>query len=256
VTVSSGVDLVTLGKTGIKTTVLGMGTGTRGGREQRDLLESGFVDLMQHAYDRGIRYIDTADMYRTHELVRATLKQLPREDMFIQTKTRAKDAAAAKADIERFRREMDIETLDTVLVHCMTQKAWTADWRPVIDTLIQAREKGRLRAIGVSCHSLDALREAVDCEEIQVHLVRINPFQVKMDGSPSDVSAQIARGHNQGRGIIGMKIFGEGAFKTPEQRMDSIRYVLGLGTVHAFTIGFTSAQQVDETLSMIEKAAA
>ncbi len=256
VKVSSGAEIVTLGRSGIKTSVLGIGTGTRSGREQRGLGEEGFVQLVHQAYERGIRYLDTADMYKTHQLIGRAIKDLPREEMFIQTKTLAKRADKAKADIERFRKEIGIETLDTLLMHCMTRKNWPTDLRPVLDVLVDAKKKGRIRAIGVSCHDYEALKDAVDCDEIDVHLVRINPFGSHMEGTPEQISAQIERMHAKGRGVIGMKIYGEGAFKSAEKRLQSLKYVLGLGTVHCFTIGFSSIAQIDETLDAIKKATA
>ena len=256
VKVKSGTDLVTLGKSGIKTSVLGIGTGTRSGREQRDLGRDGFVRLAREAFDRGIRYIDTADMYRIHPFVGAALKELPREEMFIQTKTTAKNADKAKADIERFRRELGIETMDTLLIHCMTKDKWPVDMRPVIDVLLEAKRKGQVRAIGVSCHSYDALADAASCEHLDVHLVRINPVGSRMDDKPEKVASQIRKMHQQNRGVIGMKVFSEGDFKTSEQRFKSLKFVLGLGTVHAFTIGFSDINQIDETLAMIEQAVA
>jgi predicted aldo/keto reductase-like oxidoreductase len=252
----AGSDVVTLGKSGIKTSVLGIGTGTRGGREQRDLGQEAFVRLAREAFDRGLRYIDTADMYKIHPFVQAALKELPREKMFIQTKTRAKDAATARDDIDRFRRELGLETLDTVLIHCMTKDEWPVDYRPVIDVLLEAKRKDQVRAIGVSCHSLEALVDAADCDWMDVHLVRINPAGNRMDSTPENVAAQIARMRDKNRGVIGMKIFGEGDFKDRQQRFKSLKYVLGLGTVQAFTIGFSSAEQIDETLELIEQATA
>ena len=91
---------------------------------------------------------------------------------------------------------------------------------------------------------------------MDVHLVRINHNGEKMDGSPADVSAQIARMHKKGRGVLGMKIYGEGAFKSREQRLNSLKYVMGLGGVQAFTIGFSKIEQIDETLELIEEATA
>jgi len=255
-TVKSGTDLVTLGKTGIKTTVLGIGTGTRGGREQRELGEEGFLRLARHAFERGIRYIDTADTYKTHPLVAKALKELPRDQVFLLSKTWAKDAEKAKQDIERLRQELGVETIDAFLIHCMTKKNWPPDMRPVIDVLVEAKRKGQIRAIGVSCHTFDALTDAVACDEIDLHLVRINPFGKKMEGTADEIAAQIQKMHQKGRGVLGMKIFGEGLLKTREERLASLKYVLGLGTVQAFTIGFGNTEQIDETLELIQEAAA
>ncbi|MFQ5810544.1 MAG: aldo/keto reductase, partial [Armatimonadota bacterium] len=252
----SGADLVTLGKSNITTSLLGVGTGTRGGSEQRLLGPDAFARIVRHAYDCGVRYIDTADRYRTHGLVRNAIKGLPREDLFIQTKSAARSAEEAAADIERFRVELGVDYLDTVLMHCMTRRTFPTDMRPVQDALREAKQKGTVRAIGVSCHGFPPLEASADCDGLDVHLVRINPFGDKMGGTPDDVAAQMQKMSRDNRGILGMKIFGETGFDSREKRLESLRYVLGLGTVHAFTIGFTSTEQVDETLDLIQQATA
>lgn len=254
VAVRSGVDAVTLGGTGIETSVLGLGTGTVGGREQRELGQEGFARLVRQAFERGVRYIDTADSYRIHPMVAEAIKGLPREKLFIQTKSGAKTAEMMRADIERFRQELNIETLDTCLMHCMRKKGWPVELRPVLDVMVEAKEKGRIRAIGVSCHTLEALADAVECDAIDVLLVRINHAASHMDAAPEQVAPLVRKMYEKGRGVLGMKIYGEGDFKTRQQRLDSLKYVLGLGCVPAFTIGFKDIGQIEETLGLIEEA--
>jgi predicted aldo/keto reductase-like oxidoreductase len=249
-------DRVILGKTGLETSVLGIGTGTHGGRDQLMLGQNEFTRLLRHALDRGLRYIDTADAYQMHTFVRLALQGVSRDRYYLQTKTRAKHPEVAKADIERFRRELRVDTIDTLLMHCMTKGSWPTDMRPVMDVLQEAKQKGHVRSVGISCHGWDPLVASVDCDWIDVQLIRINPFGYAMDGEPADVAAQIQKMHQQGRGILGMKIFGEGRCDTLEKRLESLRYVLGLGTVHAFTIGFVNTAQLDETMDLIEKALA
>ncbi len=251
-----GADQVALGDTGLKTSLLGLGTGTRGGREQRELGQEDFTRLFRYALDRGVRYIDTADSYRIHAMVGAALRGVPRDDYFLLTKTGARDAAAARSDIDRFRRELGVERFDVMLMHCMTTGDYPNRMQGVMDVLSEAKEKGIIGSVGVSCHGWDPLCASADCDWNDVHLVRINPFGSHMDGEPADVAEQIAKMHRQGRGVLGMKIFGEGNCDTREKRLESLRYVLGLGTVHAFTIGFGSRQQIDETLALIEEASA
>jgi hypothetical protein len=86
-----------------------------------------------------------------------------------------------------------------------------------------------------------------------VQLVRINPFNVAMDAAPEKVVAEIKKMHDKGRGVIGMKIFGENGFGSREKRLQSLKYVLGLGTVDCFTIGFRSIAEFDETMDLIEQ---
>lgn len=252
--VTCGTDVVTLGKSGVKTSVLGLGTGTRGGHEQREMGETEFTKMVRHALDCGVRYIDTADEYHTHYLVSKALKGIAKDKYFIQTKTRARHPEVAKADIERFRRELLVPQLDSLLMHCMSQGGWQTDMRPVMDVLHEAKEKGRVRAVGVSCHGFDPLVSSADCDWLDVILVRINPFGVKMDDKPDKVAGQIKKMHEKGHGVLGMKVFGENGYDSAEKRFAALKYVLGLGAVDAFTIGFSNTKQIDETLEMIRKA--
>jgi predicted aldo/keto reductase-like oxidoreductase len=253
--VKSGVDMATLGKSGLSTTVLGIGTGTHGGNEQRALGQPGLTTLVRHALDRGIRFIDTADSYRMHVLLQLALEGVPRDRYFIQTKTSAKHPEVAKVDIERFRRELKVDCLDILLMHCMTKKTWPVDMRPVQDVLLEAKRKGRIRAMGISCHGWDPLAASVEAEAIDVQLARINPFGAMMDGEPEKVAPLLKQMHDKGRGVLGMKIFGENGLGSREKRLASLKYVLGLGSVDAFTIGFTTTDQIDETLALIREAA-
>ena len=253
-TATKGTDLVTLGKSRLKPTLLGIGTGTRGGSEQLAIGQAEFTKMVRHALDRGIRYIDTADRYQTHLFVRLALKGVPRERYFIQTKTTARHPEVAKADINRFRRELRVDTIDSLLMHCMTKEGWPTDMRPVMDELLKAKERGHVKAIGISCHGFPPLAAAVGCDWCDIQLARINPFGIQMDGKPDKVAAELKKMHVKGRGVIGMKVFGETGYDSAEKRLQALRYVLNLGCVDCFTIGFTSAKQIDETLDLIEKA--
>ncbi len=257
---TSGADRVPLGKTGITTSLLGMGTGSTGVRHssnQVKLGEAKFKKLVRYAYDKGITYFDTADQYGSHIYLREALRGLPRDRLFIQTKTRAVTPEMARADIERFREELGVDYLDTLLMHCMQKGSWPLDHRPVMDTLAEAKAKGRIRAIGVSCHGMAPLKAAVDCDWIDVDLARINPVGGKagrMDGTPDEVAACLKAMHAKGKGIIGMKILAEGTLKAPEKQIESLRYVLGLGCLSCFVIGFESEQQIDQMMQRIETA--
>ena len=256
---TSGADEVTLGKTGIKSSLLGLGTGTVGVKHssnQVKLGQEGFTKLVRHAYDSGIRYFDTADQYGSHIFLREAIRGLPRDRLFIQTKTRALTADVAKVDIQRFREELEVDYIDSLLMHCMTKGTWPNDMQPVMDVLMEAKAKKWVRAIGVSCHGMAPLRAAVDCDWVEIDLARINPVGVKarMDGPPEEVVPCLKAMHEKGKGILGMKILGEGTFKTAEQQLESLRFVLGLGCVNAMVIGFESTAQIDQAMKNVETA--
>jgi predicted aldo/keto reductase-like oxidoreductase len=258
--VNSPTDQVVLGRTGVKTSLIGLGTGSVGVKRSSNQVKLGqekFIKLVRHAYDCGITYFDTADQYGSHLFLRDALKPLPREKLYIQTKTRATTADVARADIDRFREELGVDYIDTLLMHCMTKGSWPTDFRPVMDVLSEAKAKGRVRAIGVSCHGMAPLKAAVGCDWVEVDLARINPVggdPGRMDGTPEQVAACLKAMHEKGKGIIGMKILAEGNLKKPEEQLQSLRFVLGLGCVDAFVIGFESPEQINQIMRLTETA--
>ena len=254
--IKSGTDLVTLGKTGIETSVLGMGTGSNGVRRssrQLRLGQAAFTRVIRHGIDRGLRYVDAADQYGTHIFVREALKGVPREKLFIQTKTRALQPEVAKVDLDRFRQELGTDYIDSLLMHAMGSETWPADMRPVMDVLAEAKENKIVRAVGISCHGIAPLRASTDCDWLDTQLAPINPFGAVMD-APQDEYLQCFKAlHDQGKGVIGMKLFACGRHATREERLESLKFVLGQGCVDAFPIGFESPEQIDDVLEMIKE---
>lgn len=245
-------DLVTLGKTGIKLSRLAIGTGTHGvnrtsvqGRQGIN----GFADLLCHAYDQGVNFWETADQYGTHNHLREGMRRVGKNNVVVLTKTRASTAEQMKADLDRFRRELGRDHLDVVLLHCMTDDDWPARKEGAMEVLSRAREQGIIRAHGVSCHTLGALKTAAKSPWVQVDLARINPKQASMDADPETVLGVLREMKAQGKGIIGMKIFGAG--KLAGDIDGSLRYCTRLDVLDAFTIGFGTRGQMDEVVTKL-----
>jgi aryl-alcohol dehydrogenase-like predicted oxidoreductase len=255
---TSAADKVTLGRTGIKASLLGLGTGSIGvghTSNQVKLGEVGFTKLVRYAFDRGINYLDTADQYGSHIYTRSAIKGIKRDELFLQTKTRATTADMAKADVERFRQELGTDYIDSLVMHCMTKGSWPTDFRPVMDVLSDAKRKGHVKAVGVTCHGMAPLQAAVKCDWVEIDQARINPVggnAGRMDGTPEQVAECLKEMHKQGKGVLGMKILAEGTLKTPEKQLESLRFVLGLGCVDAFVIGFETPEQIDQIMRHIE----
>src|ERR1700684_4448581 len=150
-------DTVTLGSTGIKTSRLAMGTGTVGSghhSHQTALGVDGLSALLLNGYDHGLRFFDAADSYGSHPHVAETLKHVPRDKVTVLSKTWARDAPTARADLDRFRQELGVDYLDICLMHCVTEGDWTERFKGVMDVLSEAKQKGIIRAHGCSCHSI------------------------------------------------------------------------------------------------------
>jgi aryl-alcohol dehydrogenase-like predicted oxidoreductase len=254
----SPTDKRTLGKTGIQVSLVGMGTGSIGSGQasnQTKLGVKGFTRVVRHALDCGVCLFDVADQYGSHTYLRAALKGVDRDKYVIQTKTHATDEPACRSHIERYCMELGVDMIDIVLLHCMQESNWPDKNKDSMAYLMKAREQGLIRAHGTSCHGMDPLRTAAKHPFVQVDLARINPEGLIMDDKkPDEVASELQEMHDAGKGVIGMKILGEGRINTPERKDASLRFVLGLGTVDAFIIGFESPEQVDDILKRTQNA--
>jgi predicted aldo/keto reductase-like oxidoreductase len=251
----SASDTVTLGKTGIQTSRLAMGTGTVGSghhSHQTALGIDGLSRLLLNGYDQGLRFFDSADSYGSHPHVAEALKHVPREKVTVLTKTWARDAASVRADLDRFRRELGTDHLDICLMHCLTEADWTDRYKGVMDVLSEAKEKGIIRAHGCSCHSIEALRAAVKSSWVEVHLVRINPIGSFMDSNPDTVVSVIKEMRAKEKGIIGMKILGQGDLRNRQD--EALNFALGLNLLDAFTIGAESKSEQEDLIRRIAAA--
>ncbi|MCC7476571.1 MAG: aldo/keto reductase [Pirellulales bacterium] len=260
---------VVLGATGITMTRLGLGTGVHGSNRQSDQTRLGFVklvELMRHAYDRGIRFFDLADMYGTHIYFREALKQMDRSKLAILTKmwwrydgpetqtSLPERRQMARTSVERYRHELATDRLDVVLLHCLMKGDWDRQMGPYMEVVNDEKAKGRIGAVGCSCHSIEAMRTAAASPWVDVMLARINMrggAEAKMDGTREEIEAVLREARRNGKAILGMKIFGEGSLA--DKREACIEYAQGSGLLDAMTIGFHEPNQIDDVLRLLAK---
>jgi 1-deoxyxylulose-5-phosphate synthase len=251
----SGSDTVTLGNTGIQTSRLAMGTGTVGSghhSHQTALGLDGLPRLLLNGYDNGLRFFDAADSYGSHPHVAEALKHVDRSKVTVLTKSWSRTAPEMRADLDRFRKELGTDHLDIVLMHCLTEGDWTTRYQPVMDVLSEAKQKGIIRAHGCSCHSIEALRAAAKSRWVDIDLARVNPVGAHMDAEPDTVIGVLREMKASGKGVIGMKILGQGALR--DRQDEALRFALGLGVLDAFTIGAESISEQNDLTKRIAAA--
>ena len=258
-------DIVTLGKTGIKTSRLAQGTGWNGGGRtsaHARLGEKAFTKLVRHSLDEGIRFMDMADLYGVHNYMRTALDGVPRDDYNILTKIWPREeywnmpSGGAKKEVDRFRKELNTDVLEICLIHCMQDTVWPETYKRVRDELSEMKDKGAVKAVGVSCHDLGALKVAATHPWTDVVFARINNVgkEASMDGSPEEVGSVLKQARANGKIVIGMKIFGSGKLTSPAQKDASLKYVFENELVDAITIGTLNEGQVDDTIKRANKA--
>ena len=241
-------DRVKLGNTGIEMSRMAMGTGTHGfggaSNQTRQMGIKGVADMLRAAYDDGINFWETADQYGSHPHVGAALKKVEREKVVILTKSNSNTYEDMKKDLDRFRLELGSDYLDIVLLHAVTDPAWNEKMKGAMEALSEAKEEGILRAHGVSCHSIGALEAAADEPWVDVDLARFNPGGARMDADVATVTKVLRRMKNNGKAIIGMKVYGCGQLL--DKKDECLQFQTGSGLTDAFTMGLESIEQLKD----------
>jgi aryl-alcohol dehydrogenase-like predicted oxidoreductase len=245
-------DRVTIGSTGIVTSRLALGSGTHGSGGSSDQTRLGmttFVNQLTYGFGKGVTFFETADAYGAHPFIGEAVRQVGRDNVVVLTKSEAQTAATMQADLDRFRRELGVDMIDIVLLHNKQSATWTTECAGAMDVLSQAKDSGVIRAHGVSCHTLPALQLAAATPWVEIDQARVNPDGILMDADPATVIAILKQMKASGKGVIGMKILGEGQLGNQVDR--AITHAVGLDCIDAFTIGFTSTTQLDEVMQKI-----
>jgi predicted aldo/keto reductase-like oxidoreductase len=260
----SATDWVTLGKSNVKVTRLAFGTGTHGGRVQRELGQPEFTRLVRHAYDRGIRFFETAESYHgMPEMLSIALKGLPRDSYKLMTKYSTPASGDPTPKIDQFRKQLDTEYIDILLLHCLRPPSWKADYSSLQDGLSEAKEKKVILAKGASVHGLPALRTFPGDPWLEIAMIRMNHNGTRMDtpeqrevdlpGNVDEVVAHTKKVHAQGMGVISMKLCGEGRFTRAEDRDAAMKFAMNLGCVDAVTIGFKNIAEIDQAIERMNR---
>jgi aryl-alcohol dehydrogenase-like predicted oxidoreductase len=255
---------VALGRSGLKVSRFCLGTGVHGGNRQSNATRMGkekFEALIQGAHERGIGLYDLADLYGSHPFLLPALKGIPRDRFGIVSKIWFRPGGIPDADrpdadivVQRFLKEIGTDYLDLVLLHCVESATWPTDLRRQMDILAKLKEKGVIRAHGVSCHSIEALEAAANEPWVDSVHTRINPYAMSMDGPVDKVVPALKKLHAAGKGVVGMKIIGEGRLRNDEEKRDaSARFVLGLGCVDVLNIGFEKVEEIDDFAARVRK---
>jgi 1-deoxyxylulose-5-phosphate synthase len=252
-------DVIEISPAKIKVSRMGVGTGTYGAGHESNQLRAlganGVADMLCAAYDKGIILWDTADAYGTHDAVKIALKKVPREKVTILTKTDAWTADKTKADIDRFLKELGTDYIDILLLHTRMSPTWDKDDKGSMDVMAEAKEKKILRAVGISCHSLEATQVAAKNPWLDICMVRLNPTGDRMDDAPDTILPIVKQAKANGKGTIGIKVLGEGNLVGGKAHDDALRYALTKEALNAFSIGCENLKEVLDNIARIEKLA-
>jgi 1-deoxyxylulose-5-phosphate synthase len=252
--IKSPTDQVFLGKSGIKVSLVGIGTGSggwAGSSDQTRLGQEEFTRQLRYAFDKGINFFDLADQYGSHPYFTRAMKGVGRDKYVIQTKTTSRGAKQAREDIDRFLRELNTDYIDSLIIHNVTESDWTTRFREVMEVFAEAKKAGKIRAHGVTCHSFAALKAAEASDWVQINQVRWNARESHMDAEVETARALFEKMRRKGQGMIGMKVVGQGSLVRGEKALtpeDCYKFQIESGVVDAFVVGVQKMEHIEQLL--------
>ncbi len=259
-------DWVTLGKSGVKVTRLAFGTGTFAGRVQRELGQDEFTRLVRYAYDRGIRFFETAESYgEMHKMLGVALKGIPRDTYRLMSKVTTREGVDPQEKIDELRRLANTEYFDVMLLHWQHTATWPTDTVRWQDGILEAKAKKAVAGYGASVHGLPALRRFPGNQWLQIAMIRMNHNGTKMDaedyntrglGNVAEVVTHVKQVRKDGMGVISMKLAGEGTFTSREDRQAAMRYAFRNAGVDSVTLGYKNNAEIDEAIENLNLALA
>jgi aryl-alcohol dehydrogenase-like predicted oxidoreductase len=259
-------DWVTLGKSGVKVTRLAFGTGTFSGRTQRELGQAEFTRQVRYAYDRGIRFFETAESYgEMHKMLGVALKGVPRDSYRLMSKVTTREGVDPQQKIDELRKLANTDYFDIVLLHYQHVGTWPEDTVRWQDGVLEAKHRDALVGYGASVHGLPGLRRFPGNKWLQIAMIRMNHNGTKMDaedyrtsglGNVSEVVTHLKQVHQEGMGVISMKLVGEGAFTSRQDRQAAMKHAFQKAGVDCVTVGYKSTAEIDEAIENLNLALA
>jgi predicted aldo/keto reductase-like oxidoreductase len=258
--------LVTLGKSNIQVTRLAFGTGTNNGEVQAALGQQEFSKLIAYAYERGIRFFETAESYATPAMLGEALKPFPRESYQLMNKVTTDTGVDPRKRFDEMRRISQAEYFDIMLLHWQHDDKWVSETARWQDGINEEQHRKTIRSRGASVHGLPALRQMPGNDWLEVAMIRMNHNGTRMDGPTymdddnpdhvDEVVEHVKQVHKEGMGVISMKLCGNGKFTNYDDRQKAMRYAFQHAGVDAVTVGFKNKQEIDEAIDNLNLALA
>lgn len=239
-----------MGRTGIEVSRLCFGTLTMAPMQQNLSPDDG-ARLLIHAYEKGVRFLDTADLYDTYPHIRCALIDAP--DYVISTKAYCYDEPTAQAALERAFRGLGRDYVDIFMLHEQESYHTLRGHEEALNYLTRQKELGHIGAVGVSTHYAGCVKAALRFPSIDIihPLINIEGIGIQ-DGSRDDMERYANDAHANGRGIFAMKPLGGGHLIS--SAYNAMKYLIDAPWADSIAVGMQSFDEIDANIAMFENS--
>lgn len=239
-----------LGRTGIMVSRLCFGTLTMGPLHARLSVSEG-ARLLRAAFDGGVNFVDSAELYRTYQYIREAVSGARREDVVIASRSYDYTYEGMRKTLEGALRSLGVEYIDVFGLHEQESAHTLRGHSEALRCLVDARHAGKVRAVAVSTHHVACVRAAAVMPEIDVIHPLVNMSGIGIaDGSAREMIEAIRDARRAGKGIYAMKALGGGALLRDIER--AFGFVLAEGAIDSIAVGVKTEEELRMDLAIFE----
>lgn len=238
-----------LGKTDIDVSKVCFGSLTMTPFQSNLSIDEG-SNLIKYAYEKGVNFIDTAQLYNNYQYINKALETIPRSKFTIATKTYAWNKELAQGALTEALRELNTDYIDIFLLHEQESELTIEGHYEALEYLIKAKEKGFIRAVGISTHRVSGVLGANKFPEIDI----IHPILNKkglgiIDGNVYNMMKSLKESKRLGKGIYSMKPLGGGYLINNLE--ESFNFLRNLDFIDSIAVGMQSVEEIDCNINLI-----
>src|ERR1700676_2349516 len=197
------------------------------------------------------------------KMLGVALKGIPRDSYRLMSKVTTREGVDPQEKIDELRKLANTDYFDVMLMHYQHVGTWPADTVRWQDGILEAKSNKAVVGYGASVHGLPALRRFPGNKWLEIAMIRMNHKGTRMDaevyntnepGNVSEVVTHMKEVRSEGMGVISMKLVGEGAFTTREDRQGGVRFAFNKAGVDCVTVGYKNTAEVDEAIENLNLA--
>lgn len=206
------------------------------------------ADVILKAFELGVNFIDTAELYGTYPHIREAVKKAANNSSIsrkpvIATKCYAYTTEGARESVEKARKELDLDVIDIFMMHEQESRLTLRGHRDALEYYLWAKQKGIIRAVGVSTHNIEVVEACAEMPEIDVIHPLVNKKGLGIgDGSIEQMLNAVKKAYECGKGIYSMKPLGGGNLISSYN--ESLKFVLDIPYIHSIALGMQSPEEV------------
>lgn len=229
-----------LGQTELTVSRLCFGALTVGPLQARLSLQEGAA-VIAAALDAGVNFIDTAELYQTYDYIQQAIAG--RNDIIIASKSYDWTYQGMQSSVENACRSLGRDYVDLFMLHEQTSRLTLKGHEAALEYLVHAKQKGIIRAAGISTHTVEVVRAAAMMEQVDVIHPIFNMAGIGiLDGTVEDMRDAISFASIQGKGIYTMKALGGGHLSNRSN--EALAWILEEPNIAAVAVGMQTNHEV------------